>query len=165
MGVGGAFTRPEQLGGDATLEGFQSGLALVDSWAQKHACSAKKRGTAVVYVSYTADRSTPAGFYTLSSHSIERASITGGWLRRNAPDQMPAVLLGMLGVDAKFQGEGLDAALLADAITRSLSIADAIGSKALVVDPANNSAREFYARHGFASIPGTDRMYLPLQLS
>lgn len=165
MGVSGTFTRPEQLAGDATLEGFQSGLALVDSWAQKHACTAKKRGMAVVYVSYTADRSTPAGFYTLSSHSIERASITGGWLRRNASDKVPAVLLGMLGVDARFKGKGLGTALLADAITRSLNIADAIGSKALVADPANDSAREFYSRHGFASIPGTDRMFLPLRLS
>ena len=165
MGVGGAFTRPVQLGDDAALEGFRSGLAVVDSWAQKHACSAKKRGTAVVYVSYTADRLTPAGFYTLSSHSVERASITGGWLRRNAPDQVPAVLLGMLGVDARFQGRGLGAALLADAIARSLNIADAIGSKALVVDPANDSARQFYTKYGFATIPGTDRMYLPLRLS
>jgi len=165
MGVSGAFTRPEQLGNDTTLEGFRSGLALVDSWAQNHASSAKRRGTAVVYVSYTADRSTPAGFYTLSSHSIERASIAGGWLRRNAPDQVPAVLLGMLGVDARFQGRGLGATLLADAIARSLNIADARGSKALVVDPANDSARDFYTKHGFASIPGTNRLFLPFRLS
>jgi ribosomal protein S18 acetylase RimI-like enzyme len=165
VGIDGAFTRPEQLGSDATLEGFRSGLPLVDSWARSHASSAKRRGTAVVYVSYTADRSTPAGFYTLSSHSVERASIAGGWLRRNAPDQIPAVLLGMLGVDARFQDRGLGAALLADAIARSLNIADAIGSKALVVDPANDSARDFYTKHGFATIPGTGRLFLPLRLS
>lgn len=165
MGVGEAFTRPEQLGSGATLAGFRSGLTLVDSWAQNHAGSAKRRGTAVVYVSYTADRSTPAGFYTLSSHSVERASIAGGWLKRNVPSQVPAVLLGMLGVDTRFQGKGLGAALLADAIARSLNIADTIGSKALVVDPANDSARDFYARYGFALIPGTNRMFLPLGLS
>lgn len=83
MGVDGAFARPKQLGIDAALEGFRSGLPLVDSWARSHADSAKRRGTAVVYVSHTADRSTPAGFY---------------------------------------------------------------------------------ARHGFAAIPGTDRMFLPLRL-
>ena len=64
MGVDGAFARPKQLVGGAALEGFRSGLPLVDSWARSHASSAKRHGTAVVYVSYTADRSTPAGFYT-----------------------------------------------------------------------------------------------------
>ena len=74
------------------------------------------------------------------------------------------VLLGMLGVDARFQGQGLGSALLADAIARSLGIADSLGAKALVVDPADDAARSFYERHGFAPIPGSDRLYLPLKL-
>ena len=164
MGVAGKFTKPEQLAEGAGLGGFHSGLAVVDSWAEKHAHLAKKRGTAVVYVSHTADRSKVAGFYTLSSHSVEREFIGGGWLKRNAPEQVPAVLLGMLGVEEGCQGEGLGSALLADAIARSLGIADAIGARALVVDPADERARSFYERHGFAQIPGTDRMYLPLKL-
>jgi hypothetical protein len=77
---------------------------------------------------------------------------------------MPAVLLGMLGADARFQGEGLGAAFLGDAIMRPLNIADAIGSKAIVVDSANDSARDFYAKHGLASIPGPGRMCPPLRL-
>ena len=164
MGVGGKFTAPEQLAEGMTLKGFHSGLAVVDSWAANHAHLAKKRGTAVVYVSYTADRLMPAGFYSLSSHSVERASVSGGWLKRNSPEQVPAVLLGMLGVDERFQGAHLGSMLLADAIVRSLGIADAIGTKAMVVDPANEHARAFYETHGFAPIPGSDRMYLPLKL-
>ena len=164
MGIKGMFTSPEQLAGDASLKGFDSGLDVVDSWAANHAHSAKRRGTAVVYVSYTAGHLTPAGFYTLSIHSVEHAEVGGGWLRRNAPVQVPAILIGMLGVDQKFQGMGLGSALLADAIARSLGIADAIGSKAIVVDQASDGARSFYTRYGFASIPGTERMYLPLKL-
>ena len=163
MGIKGMFTGPEQLAGDASPKGFDSGLDAVDSWAANHAHSAKRRGTAVVYVSYTADRLTPAGFYTLSSHSLERGEVGGGWLGRNAPEQVPAILIGMLGVDRKFQGMGLGSALLADAMARSLGVADAIGSKAVVVDPAGDGARSFCTRYGFASIPGTERMYLPLK--
>jgi ribosomal protein S18 acetylase RimI-like enzyme len=70
----------------------------------------------------------------------------------------------MLGVDQKFQGRGLGSALLADTIERSLGIADSLGSKAIVVDLAGDGARSFYTRYGFASIPGTERMYLPLKL-
>lgn len=68
-------------------------------------------------------------------------------------------------VRATLRGEGLGAALLADAMARLPGIADAVGGKALVVDPANDSARDSHARHGFASIPGADRMFLPLSLS
>ena len=164
MGVEGRFTKPEQLADGATLAGFHSGLSVVDSWAAGHAHLAKKRGSAVVYVSYTADLSLAAGFYTLSTHAVERASVAGGWLKRNVPEQVPAILLGMLGVDERFQGQGLGSALLADAIAKSLTIADPIGTKAMIVDPASESARSFYEAHGFALVPGSQRMYLPLKL-
>lgn len=162
MGVGHAFTAPSQLAEGARIEGFQCGEPIVDTWAKNHAHMAKKRGTAVVYVSYTANRERIAGFYSLCSHSVERASIAGGWLKRNVPEQVPAVLLGMLGVDQSFQGMGLGSALLADAIERSLMIADGLGTKALVVDPVNSQAQEFYEQYGFTRIPGSTRLYLPL---
>ena len=71
-------------------------------------------------------------------------------------------LLGMLGVDGRFQGLGLGAALLSDAIGRCLDLAAQIGIKALVVDPADDRARGFYERYGFRQVPGTGRLYLPL---
>lgn len=163
MGVAGRFRAPVQLPEGRTLSDFSSGLSIVDTWARKHAHNAKRRGTAVVYVAFTSDGETAAGFYTLSTHSVDRESIIGGWLKRNSPSQVPAILLGMLGVDSRFQEQGLGAALLADALARSVAIADTIGAKCLIVDPANDEARSFYARYGFAPIPGAPRMYLPLK--
>lgn len=162
MGVAGAFTRPAQLAPDKDLTGFCCGDDVVDRWADKHAAHAKERGAAVVYATYCGEA--VAGFYTLSTHSICRADIAGGWLKRNAPDQIPAVLLGMLGVDERFKGEGLGAMLLRDAIIRSLGVADAVGAKALVVDPSSESAASFYGHFGFKFIPGSNRMYLGLKL-
>ena len=72
--------------------------------------------------------------------------------------------IGFFMMKKALQGQGLGSALLADAITRSLGIADSLGAKALVVDPADGAARSFYERHGFAPIPGSDRMHLPLKL-
>lgn len=164
MGVGKRFTSPEQLSGGERITGFHCGVPAVDFWAEKHAHTAKERGTAVVYVSYTADRSLVAGFYTLSSHSVARSEVSGGWLRRNTPDDIPVVLLGMLGVDTRFQGGGLGSALLSDAIARSLEIAGSIGVKALIVDPVDDNSREFYEKHGFRPVFGTDRMYVSLKL-
>lgn len=53
----------------------------------------------------------------------------------NAPSQVPAILLGMLGVDERYQGMGLGAQLLRDAILNSLKVSELAGARALVVDP------------------------------
>lgn len=102
-----------------------------------------------------------AGFYTLSSQSMARSGV-GGWLARNAPSQIPVILLGMLGVDARWHGEGLGHSLLVDAAQRSSAVAQSIGARALVVDPADDSARAFYVRHGFRPIPGSNRLFAKL---
>lgn len=97
------FTKPIQLTDDMPLEGFHSGCDFVDSWLIAHGHSAKKQGSAVVYVTHKKGgnnkTATPAGFYTLSTASIVRNDVAGGWLKRNAPDQIPVILLGVLGVD------------------------------------------------------------------
>ena len=103
-----------------------------------------------------------AGFYALSAHSVARSEVDGGWLPRNAPEQVPAVLLGLLGVDERFKGMGLGAHLLKDAIENALKIADLAGAKALVVDPTGPAVESFYRRFGFSNLPGTTRMAIKL---
>lgn len=88
--------------------------------------------------------------------------MASGWLKRNAPGQIPVILLGVLGVDKRHQGSGLERMLLHDASMRALSIADSLGAKALVVDPIDDAAATFYARHGFEQIPRLGRMFVPL---
>lgn len=155
------FSRSVQLAAGEGIEGFHCGVEIVDSWAARHAANARVRGAAVVYVSRCA-RLDEAGFYTLSTHSIVRSDIGGGWLARNAPSQVPAVLLGMLGVDDDFKGMGLGAALLRDAIINASKVAAIAGAQALVVDPEDDSAAAFYARFGFSRIGDSGRMAIKL---
>lgn len=154
------FSRPIQLSAGERIEGFHCGVEIVDSWASRHAATARARGAAVVYVSRCAGR--VAGFYTLSTHSVVRSDVGGGWLTRNAPSQVPAVLLGMLGVDDDFKGMGLGAALLRDAIINASKVAAIAGARALVVDPVDDSAAAFYARFGFKRIGDSGRMAIRL---
>ena len=81
---------------------------------------------------------------------------------RGGHKKVPVILLGVLGVDSRYQGSGLGRMLLHDASLRALSIADSLGAKALVVDPIDESAEAFYARNGFERIPGLGRMFVPL---
>lgn len=164
MGIarqGHTFQRPRRLESGESIDGFHCGAPLIDDWANARAASAAKHGTAVVYVSFT-DEGDIAGFYTLSSYSVERSAVHGGWLRRNTPDRIPAILLGMLGVAQPYRGEGLGWRLLQDAISRARTISGQLGSRALIVDPYDDAAASFYAHFGFRPIPGTDSMYLRL---
>ena len=72
------------------------------------------------------------------------------------------ILLGMLGVDERYQGMGLGAQLLRDAILNSLKVSELAGAKALVADPTGETAPAFYRRFGFSDVPGTTRMVLRL---
>lgn len=155
------FCAPRPLADDDSIEGFTCGAPLVDSWFAARARGARRGGTAVVYVSLC-DDGTVAGFYALSSQSISRAAVGGGWLARNAPEQIPVILLGMLGVDRRYAGRGLGRDLLLDAVHRSQGVAQIVGARALVVDPLGEEARSFYAHYGFREIPGSDRMFAKL---
>lgn len=161
MGVAHRFQQPQRLDPSDNLKGFSCGIPLIDSWANDRAVSAAKHGTAITYVSHTTEGEI-AGFYTLSAYSVNRDSVLGGWLRRNTPERIPAILIGMLGVAQQFQGEGLGWKLLQDAIARSRSISLQLGSRAIIVDPYDDSARSFYSHFGFRPIPGTNSMYLRL---
>ena len=153
------FSRPRPLEDADNIEGFSCGVELVDDWLHLRAKTARRAGSAVVYVSYAGERL--AGFYTLSTQSISRGK-TRGWLARNAPQQIPVILLGMLGVDKEYQGKGLGRNLLLDASKRAKAVSETIGARALVVDPADDSARRLYEACGFRDMPGTDRMFAKL---
>ena len=153
------FSRPRPLDDADDIAGFSCGVELVDNWLQSRAKAARRAGSAVVYVSYAGKRL--AGFYTLSSQSVSRGK-TRGWLARNAPQQIPVILLGMLGVDREYQGKGLGRNLLLDASKRAKAVSETIGARALVVDPVDDSARKLYEACGFRDIPGTERMFAKL---
>lgn len=154
------FSPPRQLGSDDDVSGFSCGQPLVDAWVATRAAGARKAGTAVVYATFCGGRL--AGLYSLSAQSVPRGDASG-WLSRNAPEQIPVILLGMLGVDARYQGEGLGRDMLLDAVRRARSVSEQIGARALVVDPADDTSRAFYARFGFRDMPGCDRMFAKLR--
>ncbi len=154
------FERPRPLGEEDHVEGFHCGVDTVDLWVSRYALRARSLGTAVVYATFQGEKL--AGLYSLSSQSLSRDE-TSGWIARNAPLQVPVILLGMLGVDEAYQGQGLGHDLLLDAVRRAELVAGQIGARAIVVDPADDTARSFYERYGFKAIPGSGRMFAKLR--
>ena len=155
------ITAPELLRPEHVTVGFRCGQELLDEWLVNRAVQAARRGTVITFVVCEGER--VVGYYSLSAHAIVRADVGGGWLARNTPDPIPAVLLGRLAVDSAYQGRGLGWSLLQHAIGQARSSGLSVGMRALVVDPIDLGATRFYARYGFRPFPAlTNRLFLPL---
>ncbi len=66
---------------------------------------------------------------------------------------IPILLLARLAVDCRWQGKWLGAALVVDAMRRTLQVADIAGVRALLVHARVDTARSFYMHLGFESFP------------
>jgi GNAT superfamily N-acetyltransferase len=73
------------------------------------------------------------------------------------------MILGRLAVHRKFQGSGIGAGLLRDAVLRTAQASDIAGIRAMLVHAISESAREFYRHSGFVPSP-LDPMTLMISL-
>lgn len=115
------------------------------------------------YVCLDADTDKVLGYYTLSAVAVEHADLPGR-VRRNAPNPVPAVLMGRLAIDTRAQGLGLGRSLVRDAILSTLAAADRVGVRILLVHALHAHAAAFYEGLGFARSP-TDPLHLYLLLA
>lgn len=91
-------------------------------------------------------------YYTLAMGAILHEEATAK-VKRNMPDPIPAMLLGRLAVDTRWQGKGIGDGMLKAAILKSLALANEAGMQALFVHAIDAKAMAFYKRHGFYSSP------------
>ncbi len=106
------------------------------------------------------------GYYTLTSESLGRELIPYKYLKQVPRNyNAPVILLGRLARDIKTKGTGLGEHLLMDALFRSYKLSkESIGAMAVVVDPINNKAVEFYEKYGFEHLPDSEKMFLPMKV-
>lgn len=70
--------------------------------------------------------------------------------------------LARLAVDRRYQGQGIGAGLLQDAIRRAFLIAEQAGVRALLTHPLDEEARLFYLGFGFIPSPLRENLLLLL---
>ena len=112
------------------------------------------------------DEQNVIGYYTLTSESLGRAVIPDKYLKQVPHNyNAPVILLGRLARDIRAKGTGLGEHLLLDALFRSYKLSnESIGAMAVVVDPINNKAVEFYKKYGFEQLPDSEKMFLPMKI-
>ena len=155
-------TQPRPIQATDNVTDFSCGEPALDQYLQRRALANHHAGFARCYVCVDGENNAVVGYYTLSAVTIARADLPGR-VRRNAPDPVPAVLLGRLAVAENQQGAGLGRLLVRDAILSTLSAADSIGVRLLLVHALNDGAAGFYRTLGFSASP-TDSHHLYLLL-
>jgi hypothetical protein len=92
------------------------------------------------------------GYYCLSSAAIDRIELPKA-KQRNMPDPIPAVLIGRLAVDVRYQGQKIGLSLLQDALCRIITASQSIGVAYILVHALDDAAKRFYEKNGFVAIP------------
>lgn len=96
-----------------------------------------------------------AGYFSLSTVSVERTSVTRVLALEKLPRfPIPGILLARLAVDARVQGQGLGRYLFEEALGKSLELGRAgpVGFRLLVADAIDASARRFYEWFGLVAL-------------
>jgi ribosomal protein S18 acetylase RimI-like enzyme len=128
--------------------GFACGEPVLDDYLRRQVSQDIRRRLTRCYVAVEAASELLAGYYTIAAASIPLTELPPDTTKRLPRyPSVPAVRIGRLAIDERFQKRGLGSALLADAARRSMHAPPAVF--ALLVDAKNAGAVTFYERHGF----------------
>lgn len=156
-----AITAPEHLTTDHDLSGFDSGVVELDNWLKRRALQNEASRASRTFV--IARNKRVVGYYALATGAVSHGTATGR-MRRNMPEPIPVMVIARLAVDLHHQGRGLGAALLKDALLRTLQAADVAGIRTLLLQAISEDAKRFYAQYGFSESP-VDPMTMMITLA
>lgn len=154
--------RLEPLGDAHERASFSCGQEPLDRYFQTQATQDIRRRVATCFVAVEEVSGRVAGYYTLAAAGIPLTDLPSELVKKLPRyPSIPAVRVGRLAVDTRFQGRGMGAALLADALRRVMTSPPV--AYALLVDAKDDRAVAFYQHLGFiafASQPMT--LFLPV---
>jgi ribosomal protein S18 acetylase RimI-like enzyme len=114
---------------------FQSGTASVDNFLKLTAKKLAGAHAAAVFVVADSEDNI-VGYYALTAIIVDASDISADKASKlfGRFGAVPATLMSFLGVDQRWQGQGIGKMLLADALRRSLAASRQVGSFCVVLD-------------------------------
>jgi predicted N-acetyltransferase YhbS len=158
------FNSPVLITKQHYLDEFHSGEEILDSWLRERAISNTETAASRTYVICPPDSRKVIGYYAVCMGQVLNQKVIGS-MRRNMPRQIPAVILGRLAIDQKWQGKGLGGALLRDAVERAVRASKEVSARLMIVHAISTKAEEFYSHHGFVRLPSVEGATYALDLS
>ena len=104
------------------------------------------------------------GYYTLSTESIPIEDAPPLFQKKIKYQYVPVILLGRLAIDKNHFGKGLGKLLLVNSLKRILDVAtNHVGAVAVIVDPIDEEAKQYYLKYGFTLLPDSGRMFMSMK--
>jgi len=147
----------EKLTRQHAVAGFDCGNEALNRFLQRFALNNQQANASQTYLGLADDAI--IGFYTLV---VGEVSFEGAPMRLTkglARHPVPIMLIARLAVSVSWQGKGIGAGLLKDAMLRTLNAADIAGIRALAVHAKDDTARAFYEHFEFVPSP-SDPLHL-----
>jgi GNAT superfamily N-acetyltransferase len=141
------------LTGSHDRQAFDCSRQELNDWLRQVARQHQEKGLSKTFVAVREGAPTRiCGYYALTLAELESRSLPDAW-RKKLPRRIPGVRLGRLAVDKQYQGKGLGALLLVDALTRAQRIYTDAGGIGLFVDALDEQVASYYQRFGFEASP------------
>lgn len=139
------------------MDAFDCGREELNRFLRQYARQTQQSGGAQTYLGLVDH--TVVGYYALAVGSVEQEQAPERVKKGLAKHSIPIMLLARLAVDRQWHNKGIGAALVKDAVLRTLQAADIAGIRALVVHAKDEAARSFYAHLDFLPSP-SDPLHL-----
>ncbi|WP_310450021.1 GNAT family N-acetyltransferase [Sulfuritalea sp.] len=141
------------------VDDFDCGHDALNRFISRFALHSQSAGSTRTYVALADEK--VVGYYSLAVGAVAHAQAPTRMVKGLARHPVPVMLLARLAVDNGAKRKGLGAALLHDALARTLQAADIAGIRAVIVHAKDNDARRFYEHFDFDPSP-TDPYHLHL---
>jgi len=138
---------------------FDCGHEDLNRYIARFSLNNQFAGGAQNYVAISESR--VVGYYSLAVGAVAHSNAPLRMAKGLARHPVPVMLLARLAVDNGAKGGGLGAALLQDALARTLQAAEIAGIRAMIVHAKDDAARRFYEHFNFDPSP-TDPYHLYL---
>lgn len=149
--------RIEKLRRGHAVDGFDCGQEALNRFLVRFALPNQQANAAQTYVGLADD--TVIGFYTLVVGEVGFDDAPERLIKGLARHPVPLMLLARLGVSVDWQGRGVGAGLLKDAMLRTVNAADIAGIRAFAVHAKDERAQAFYRHFDFIESP-TDPLHM-----
>ena len=133
---------------------FESGEPTLDEWLRRYAGQNRRRDTAATWVIADVHDAVLA-YATIAMTGIDHSAAPPS-IAKQAPDPVPALLLGRLAVDRRHSGQGIGTALVTHVLATAVELNAKAACRAVVVSALNSDARRWWERLGFHPLDPDD---------
>ncbi len=143
--------RIEKLNRSHLIDSFDCGVEPLNRFLLRFALQNQQAGASQTWVALADDAI--VGYYTLVVGQVEYEKAPQRLTKGLARYPVPLMLLARLAIAISWQGKGLGAGLLKDAMLRTLQAAEIAGIRAFAVHAKDDHARAFYEHFDFVPSP------------